>query len=808
MALIASESGVDGMDLATELAKIDPSPKIQAEVVQYLQFRRADRHVVDLLKNSLDETWALVARKGYADEIRDPEAAVRLRGELDKALSQTNNPGEKLRLLLEQRSGVPDRDENIARAIADVRFPVTDQQGGTSLYFVKQRAPAALLEGLRRRLEAGWQLPFHARDMLDKLEVGDDGPIAEMVLNVGSENREADAASRIVGSKTIGTLLDKLLATIKALEESRHDQRLTDEYHRIKRRIAATREDSFISALVTRADQDDPAVVSSLASLIASHGESAGRKSQLLVEPSFKPQLISILRRWVEVVIESPKGARYHLYSVANAIGRLGYSELVHELERLLDEDLTRLRKARDGFTDAQRRGDISTTSDARTLYGNQYQDAFSRVGGNEVATIAAGYLENRLFGFDAALILKSISDKGMNLPEPDLFRRWPNFEDMVAARAERAKSTAPPPGNTLAASIFAAIDKLTAPDGDNEGQLLAIKLGRIGLSMPHASCDAQVAALLGLKQPIGSKRELFAALALDGRVLDVDLVMQGVDSWLEETSKKAWHDPQDTWQFEPWLELLPFTTRPEAVIAALSKVKAVYGRNYPCRFERVLAAVASLPGPEGDALLCDLARTHKDIAGDYEWMKAVLGRNSAKAVLLYVDLVAEGVLGTGPQAVDAWQMGRELAPFVLKYPELNGDLRKRYEATETGPIRTLLEHLFAEIGDPDDFIAMIKKYAAGGQTFDGRMSAAVRGVSLRHEPIPGRENTFNIHPASVAHVRRFLFSLLRGTPQEAELAKNCLTAIDVLRDEYGIAENDPRHPDVKSGNPWPTEAG
>jgi hypothetical protein len=45
LAEIASESGVDGMDLATELAKSDPSPHIQAEVVQYLQFRRADRHV-------------------------------------------------------------------------------------------------------------------------------------------------------------------------------------------------------------------------------------------------------------------------------------------------------------------------------------------------------------------------------------------------------------------------------------------------------------------------------------------------------------------------------------------------------------------------------------------------------------------------------------------------------------------------------------------------------------------------------------------------------------------------------------------
>jgi hypothetical protein len=325
---------------------------------------------------------------------------------------------------------------------------------------------------------------------------------------------------------------------------------------------------------------------------------------------------------------------------------------------------------------------------------------------------------------------------------------------------------------------------------------------------MPHASCDAQVAALLELKQPITLKKELLAALVLDGRVIDVDLVMQGVDSWLEEASKKAWHDRQETWQIESWLELLPFTTRPEAVIPALSKVRAVYGGNYLCRFERVLAAVASLPEPEGDTLLRDLARTHKDIAGDYEWMKAVLGRNSATAVRLYIDLVAEGLLGTGPQAVDAWHMGRELAPFLLKYPELNGDVRKRYESTETSLIRTALEHLFAEIGDPEDFIAMIKKYAAGGQAYDGRMNEAVRGVALRHEPIPGRANTFNIYPASVAHVRRFLFSLLRGTLQEAELAKHCLTAIDVLRDEYGIAENDPRHPDVQSGNPWPTEAG
>jgi len=31
---------------------------------------------------------------------------------------------------------------------------------------------------------------------------------------------------------------------------------------------------------------------------------------------------------------------------------------------------------------------------------------------------------------------------------------------------------------------------------------------------------------------------------------------------------------------------------------------------------------------------------------------------------------------------------------------------------------------------------------------------------------------------------------------------------IDELRDEYGPAESEPRHPDVETGRPWPSAAG
>src|SRR5581483_5739476 len=86
--LLASKSGVDGMDLAVRLAKVDASPKIQEGVVQALLFRRADRHIADLMSAAHDETWTLIARRGYAEDVRDPSIAGRLRAELQKAIAQ------------------------------------------------------------------------------------------------------------------------------------------------------------------------------------------------------------------------------------------------------------------------------------------------------------------------------------------------------------------------------------------------------------------------------------------------------------------------------------------------------------------------------------------------------------------------------------------------------------------------------------------------------------------------------------------------------------------------------------------------
>jgi hypothetical protein len=195
LSLIAGESGVDGMDLAVVLAKADPSPKVQSEVVQSLQFRRADRHVADLLSHAHEQTWELIAARGYADEIRDLAVASKLRAVHLKALEQATEPAQRLRLLLEQPAVYLGRDAAIAASIADPRFPIREQQGGT-LYFAQQHAPNAVSHGLRLRLEAGLELPFRVSELLAKQEVIDEGPIVEAILDVSHDKRDISTMQR------------------------------------------------------------------------------------------------------------------------------------------------------------------------------------------------------------------------------------------------------------------------------------------------------------------------------------------------------------------------------------------------------------------------------------------------------------------------------------------------------------------------------------------------------------------------------------------------------------------------------------
>ncbi|WP_306623897.1 MULTISPECIES: NACHT domain-containing protein [Agrobacterium] len=802
LSLIASESGVDGLDLATALAAEDPSPQVQADVLQHLDFRGADRHVAMLLGKANEEVWDLVARRSFVTQVRDPLLAAMLERARQRVLEATTSPVARLDHFVEHPDTSLTRDVEIANAIADPDFPVRDHV--RSFYEAQQIAPAAVLNGLRRRLEDGLDLPVGSDDLLVGAELVDGGPLVDAVMSDDEVPNEG-AIAHLVGSKTIGFLIEKYNDCLGALDATTESKQMRDLCNRLHSRLLRTDASAFISAVISHElARDSASSISMLSSLISLHGGGGSNRPLIPVSAAVQSQVISLLSDWTRKIIESPEATRGDLCNVANAIGRFGFPELLPQLQRLLDEDLARLKTAKAGYRSARQRGDIRAASDASMRYGNQYRVAFANLGTDEAARIVATYLEDLDFGFDASLVLKSINDSRQNRPLKGQFARWPWLEDIAEARKSRAIRPAQPAEDKLAETIFDAIENLIAQEVDPDAHSLAIQLTRIALSMPHGNHDDLVARVASLPKEISTKCELLAAMALDGQVLDASLLLEGIAAWREKAGRDAWQSRQNTWAIEPWLELLPFSERPELIIPALVDVRAFYG-TYRHRFERVLFSVREVPGQKGDELLRELARSHPDIANGYDWMKTMFARGPS-GVTLFLDLFADGALEASVGDLSRWNIAREFSEVSKKFPVVKAEIRRRYMGAQ-GLERKVYEQIFAEIGESGDLMAIVRSYAELGKPFDDTLRRVVHSVALRHQPIDGSSTHFEIYPSSVAGVRAFLFGIASNLGVGSDLAKHCLVELDELRDEHGFADEDPRHPDIASDLPWPPEA-
>jgi hypothetical protein len=129
--------------------------------------------------------------------------------------------------------------------------------------------------------------------------------------------------------------------------------------------------------------------------------------------------------------------------------------ERLLDLERLLAVDLSRWRAAREMRRTSIATMSVEERSDAAHCWTPQYREAFAAIGGDRVVEIMPRYLEDEDFGFEAGGILKDIWDRQHNKPAPNVLKRWPDFSDVSARRAERRVGRKPEPPSPFAGMIF-----------------------------------------------------------------------------------------------------------------------------------------------------------------------------------------------------------------------------------------------------------------------------------------------------------------------------------------------------------------
>jgi len=138
---------------------------VKATVVDALSFRRADRHVADLLADAGDATYDILSEKGHLDDIAVDAVQQELRRARERRKVDGSSHFQRLRTLVHAPGG-DDRDTEVTEIIAEMEIDRKRDGDIHLLYEARKRYPVALSNGLLRRVREHRDLFYGADNIL------------------------------------------------------------------------------------------------------------------------------------------------------------------------------------------------------------------------------------------------------------------------------------------------------------------------------------------------------------------------------------------------------------------------------------------------------------------------------------------------------------------------------------------------------------------------------------------------------------------------------------------------------------------
>lgn len=806
VAEIAMYGGFDGMELAVRVAKADPSSDAVLEVLQALQFRRAERMVTEILETASDEVWELAAGAGYPDEVADSVQNQRLADLRKSQIETKTDPVNSLRRFAAYQVEDTETETRIEELIAAASFPVRGGVVPQVLQAAQASHPAAVRRALHRRIAARLEMPFCAREFLAGGDALDEGPVVDVLLDAATPEMVTLAAFVVVGPKTIGSVIDRLLKLHEAYEQDRNGwgrgEYQTDraEYRRLQIAIGASREDLFLTAVLERAETDDPVRIAFFADLLAWHGRPGGDKERAEVEQDMRSTMVRTLLRWMNTLLESQQAKRHHLAAVSRALIRFPDPQFVTGLRQMLERDLSDWARAREERARAPHRG--PTSPDVTHDHTQGYRSAFVAIGNDAVVATLKEYLPDLRFGVQAASALLEIWNRKHPSRKAPFAAFGQDYSRTKQLEKQRREAPETLPTCEDAEAIFNVARSIGTNEAESSMHLHAIALAVVGLALPHGSKRAEIDNLLALPVPYAAKQRLLIASGMTGEVIRSDIIIAGFDELLESGKVEPWRLAENRGELMSWIELFALSDHPEAVLCVLDRLPQQY--IYPSSLDRLLSALAKSAHAGALDVLLALARRDPRFLARHDWAQAVIKVGTEKSGQTLLELLCDGELGNA-SGVDSFHLSRQLAHLGQENPALKQEMLRSYEGLNAGRAKSILKSALVELADARVIRALLQSYAADHRRYDGSLANAVRNAALERRPVEdSNANAYEEFSVSLAELRRDLFRLALANGPRSRLAEACLIEIEELRDEHGRIDDEPRHPDISSGQPWP----
>ena len=775
---MAYECEMDGVRVAMAVAERDPDPSIKSAVAEALAFRGAGRLAASLVASLDDEALTSLALTSWVDEISDEAVQDRLTAARAAHRREGRWGNRDIDSLLSPDSDI--RHPELARVIAELEIEDSARGGARVIHEASRRFPAAVADGLLRRLREGRSLPYGAIEFIQAgaLSVEDEEPLT-MAMSAGQFDDRADAAAATLGPVNVGRLIDASLDQQKQArsQPGRTEGDLADRLSALRRRIDATQVEHLVAAIASRGSDSDHGRLSDLANLIIRR---LGTPQKPLLTPSDSAILAGLVVDWGTRMADTGDASRKQLASIATLAECTPSNSMLPVLKRLLDIELSRWRTIQAERTRSRM---------VPMFWLARYADAFVGVRCPEATDLMCGYLTDEHFGEYAARVLAA---QWRNANEPPAQGSWPDFSQVPDARAMRLRD--PRATSLEAEAIFSAIANLTSAGSSDEMCRQAVALATAAVTIPHGERDEALAALLDRADP-DARCTLLTSLVLSGTVVDAKIVQAGVMNLIEAGQT-------DAWRLSGWLQLIPFTSRPSIAPEILGTLpEALRG---PRKIEPMFRAFTFALEDDTADILFELAKVERRLYGWRAWREAVVACRTASAGQGLVDLAIGGAF-EDIRSEDRRGLVLSLAESIQEHVEVRKHVYNCLRNATESVGATLLARAVAESPDEQGFWTLFRQESAHGARFITNLT--IEKLLTTRTPLDAEGRVSSIDPSPAIQLRkRLLAAVTDGGPRD--LAARYLRDVDQIRTTFGVPESEPRHPNIASGKPWPIVAG
>ncbi len=813
---IAHYGDIPGMELATQLAITDANSDVKFATINSLLFRHAERHAIQVLNSSPEEVWTKLATRGYANDISDPECQKRLNAEVEKYTKEEEaDSHKKINALLYLPKKSAETEKKIETLLTDMEVPASDEPHYRwTVENEHEMYPDAVINALLKRLESDKEMPFMAENYLYASGIiVDEGPIVDTLLSqekTEQQEKNARFALTVVGPMTVGKLIDRLIKNNEELmaQEGPRPKDLEEEHRSLEQQLSQTNDEAFINALLNRPAAKNSNEIALLAELVKRHGDSYERQQYNISEDTMS-QAVVLVESWAEAILKFKEARRYELSEVAGAIERFAAPQLVPALQKLLDEDLARRQEQEKEFLEGLKTGQ-KIQNGARCFFYRKYTTALAAIGDDAAVNVLKHALLHPDCGDDAALALRAIWKKNQpSSSEDSRFMRSPDFTEAKDRRESRGKGGATV-SDKFAEVILSVVSDIISSDPDEKKRHHALKLARIAFTMPYGDKTELINTLIQLPGPVSEKKEILTALATAGETISAELILQGINDTFTaaEEKKNEWMlTEQDGYRIKQWISLLAFSDHPEAIIEVFERYKERCPNVCePYNMGDLLSVLSYSPSSEAEQVLKKLAEIEPGFLNEHNWLRALMMRKTLSAGEYFLDLILREAFVNDEKRIESRTLVEKLANLLSKFPELRQEVYQKYKGADPTPCKGIMESAIANAPDNEGILLLIKECAAQGQNLRSTsLYFAIKDLLVGERQSKHWIGTRELYSVPAPELRKDIFEILTsGDENEARLAKECLVVFDHIRDKYGVAESETRHPDVSTGIPWP----